>query len=366
MRGPLAAGVVPPLAAFVLARGVVWAASASVGLGVPGAADLSRHDSLLYLSIARHGFTIFACPRPGGWCGNSGWMPAYPLLVSPFSAAGLSAMTVAAIVSAVFQLATLVLLWNGFWHGRVTAKNVAALACAAVFPGAIYYAAVFPLSLLTFLFLLGLYLAGQRRVAAAVVYAAAAATYPVGILLGAAVGLRESIPRGTIRERGLRAAQAAGAGFAGLAAVSVVQRVTSGHWDSYVKVQRFYGHTGVDPLTTLRRAKAATLSFLQDPHRLDLVPSVQLLLTAAFVATVLVMALASRRRADLVPALLVGGAWLMPLALGGVALYRSDAALLPGLLVSRRLPPVAQVGFAVVAGLVAFQMDRLFFQSRLT
>ena len=71
----------PPLAAFAVARGLLWAASASTGRGWPGAADLSRHDTFLYLGIAKHGYTLFTCPRPGGWCGNAGWFPLFPLLV---------------------------------------------------------------------------------------------------------------------------------------------------------------------------------------------------------------------------------------------------------------------------------------------
>ena len=364
---PGAKALAVPLAAFALSRALIWLEAATAGISFPGQRALVRHDSVLYLSIARHGFTLFRCDRPGGWCGNSGWLPAYSLLISPFDRLGVSAALAGVLLSALFQLGSLVLLWRGFLESRVSAKNLAVLATAAVFPGSIYYAAVFPLSLLTFLTLAAMYCATRGRTAwTAAAAAAAAATYPIGIVVAGALALCELVRSGSPATRLSRSALIAGAGALGIGVVSVAQRLATGHWNAYVLVQRHYSHTGVNPWSVLRVAKEEALSFAHNPHRLDLVPSLQLLLVAAFVAAVVLTLIFTRHRDDLPAALIVVSAWLMPLALGGVSLYRSDAALLPGLLLTRRLPLAAQVAFAVAAALVSFEMNRLFFQSRLT
>jgi Gpi18-like mannosyltransferase len=290
-------------------------------------------------------------------------MPGYSVLLSPVDHAGWSAAAAGVVLSAAFQFGSLAVLWIGFFDGVRSARNLAALGTAAVFPGVIYYAAVFPLSLLTFVTLLAILAALRgRAVLAAVAVAIAAATYPIGIVVAVALAVWEVAAPGTMRQRFGRSGLIVAAGVASLVAVSGSQRLMTGRWDGYFLIQRHYGHTGMSPFSVLRMAKEQALSFAHDPHRLSLVPALQLLLVATFVIGVVVTFLLTRRRDDFPAVLVVVSAWLMPLALGGVSLYRSDAVLLPGVLVTRRLPVAVQLAFAVVAGLIMFEMTQQFFE----
>ena len=64
-------------------------------------------------------------------------------------------------------------------------------------------------------------------------------------------------------------------------------------------------------------------------------------------------------------AVFVAVAWLIPLSLGGVSLYRTDAILLPALILLRRLPMPALIVLAAAATPVAYLMDVRFFQGLL-
>jgi hypothetical protein len=355
--------VLPPLVSFAIARIVVWGASASVGLGWPDARDLTRRDSNLYLSIAHHGYTLFPCDRVGGWCGNAGWLPGYPLLVAlPFHL-GSSGPVAGAVLSAVLQLATLVLLWR-----RLVARTtdlvvpLLALLAAAVFPGVVYQAAVFPMSLLATFVLAGLALENRHRYLAAACCLFAATTHPLGVALSIALAVAAALPRATRDMR--RAGMYLGSGTAGVAGVAVAQWIAVGHLNAYLLVQRHYDHSGTSPFGTFRLAKESTLTFLRDPNRLDLVPQVQLVVVAIFVVAVVIATILNRHRlvdGDLALAVFTVCAWVAPLLLGGVSLYRSDAALLPALALARRLPRVMIASFVVVATPLAFEISRLFF-----
>ena len=341
----------------------MWTASASAGLGWPGARDLTRRDSLLYLSIAHRGYTLFRCDRAGGWCGNAGWFPLYPVLVSPLIHLGISGPVAGALLSGVLQLAALVLLWRRLLSGAGRpATRVSALLAAAVFPGAVYHAAVFPMSLLAALVLAALALERTHLLAAAACVGLACATHPIGVAL--AVGLAVAVARADVR----RAVVHLGAGLCGLVAVGVAQWISVGHLNGYLLVQRHYGHGGTNPVETLRLAKESTFTFLRDPHRLDLVPQVQTVIVALFVLAVLAATIAARRtlaEGDAALAIFTALAWAGPLLLGGISLYRSDAALLPSLALARRLPRPVLAVFVLAAAPVAFEVGRLFFDNAL-
>jgi len=353
--------LLPPFVAFVLARAVVWAAAASAGFGWPGARDLSRHDSNLYLGIARHGYTLFRCNVPGGWCGNSHWFPLFPLALAPIVHLGVSGTLAGSVLAAALQLGTLALLWS-LLGGRATPRTLLALAAAAVFPGAVYYAAVFPLSLLTLLTLTAFtFAAAGRRLATAIALLLSATAYPLGVVTALAVAVPEAL---ALRARTV--ALYLGAGLAGLAAIAIAQRVEVGHFDAYLLIQRFYDRYATGPIETFRYAKGSSLTFLHDPHRLDLVPQLQVILVALFVCCVTVSAIIGRRtltQVELTAAVFTVGIWAMPLLLGGFSLYRSDAALLPGLLLARRIPAPLLAIFVAAAAPLAFEISRLFFQS---
>ena len=359
--------LLPPLLAFVVARAVLWWASASVGLGWPNASDLARRDSLLYLSIADHGYTLFPCDRVGGWCGNAGWLPAYPSLISVPLHLGISGAAAGAVLSGGLQLAALMLLWSRLIaRATNTLASILALLATAVFPGVVYDAAVFPMSLLAALVLAAFAVERTRPRLAAVSGVVAAATHPLGIALSIGLAVSAVALRASRNLR--RASLHLAAGVAGLVAVAITQWIWVGHPDAYILVQRHYGHGGASPLTTFQSAKESTLSFLHDPHRLDLVPQVQLVVVALFVLSVLTATIVGWRsvtHGELGLAVFTACAWATPLLLGGVSLYRSDVALLPALALAPRLPRTLVAAFIVVAALLAFEMSRLFFTGAL-
>jgi hypothetical protein len=357
--------VLPVVMTFVAARAVVVAASMYAGKGVPGATDLARADSFNYLSIALHGYVLHPCPPScvAGvglpWSGNSGWFPLYPLLLAPFAHLNVGSAA-GAVLAGACQFATFAVLWFGFVRGMPRMNAVAVMALTAVFPGAIYLAGVFPLSLLTLLFLVGLWLLERNQTRAVVVTAfLAGLTYPLGCLYGVVACF-------ALRRRLVEATCALFATIVGLGIFVIAQRMMTGHGDAYILAQRGRGHGLNDPIAALLSAKASTLSFLHQPSRLDLLPSVQTVLVAAIVIAALLGAAVARRvRIARWTALLVVLCWAVPIVLGGVSLFRTDVALLPAVVLIGRLPwPVAGV-LAMVAAPVAFWMSVLFFQFRL-
>ena len=365
-RLPVLIGVLaPPLAAFVVARLVVILASIHTGRGFPDATDLARADSFNYLSIAAHGYTLHRCP-PGcvpserlPWTGNAGWFPLYPLLLAPFSPLGVAPLA-GVVISGVCQFAALALLWRWFIRGCSRPQALALMALAAVFPGSIYFAAIFPLSMLVLLFLVGLRSLVTARIGSATVTAFfAALAYPLGCLYGAVAWLG-------FRQQAGRIAAVISASAVGLGLLALAQRLMTGHWDAYLLSQSGRGHGLHNPAPTLRAAMTGTINFLKAPSRTGLIPEVQIVLVACIVAAALLSALPDLRSPlTQSTALIVASCWAVPIVLGGVSLYRTDAALFPALVLLRRAPWQAVALLAVAAAPVAFLISALFFRSRL-
>ncbi len=357
--------VAPPVVTFLVARAVVVAASVHAHKGFPGAADLSRADSFNYLSVAAHGYILHHCPPHcvAGislpWNGNSGWFPLYPLVLAPFAhlhvgeAAG-------AVVAALCQLATLAILWFAFVRGCPRAKAVALMGLAAVFPGAVYLSAVFPLSMLTMLFLAGLWFVRRdngRRVAATAFLATL--TYPLGALYAPAVfvATRRRAPGATL-------AVLATAGALGVFALA--QRLMTGHWDAYRLTE--IGRVGlVNPIRPLLSAKASTLSYLHDPTLWSAIPAVQTTLVLVIVAAAVAGAALSWETVfTRVVLTLVLLCWAEPLILGGgIALYRTEVVLLPAVILLRRIPAPVVTAFVVLAAPIAYWISVLYFRAQL-
>ena len=83
-------------------------------------------------------------------CGTVGWAPLYPGSISFLGHLGLSLPVAGMVLSFLFAYLTLQALWvliGPAW----SFSSLCCLALAACFPGMIYYYALFPVSLLTFL-----------------------------------------------------------------------------------------------------------------------------------------------------------------------------------------------------------------------
>jgi hypothetical protein len=305
------------------------------------------------------------------WSGNSGWFPLYPVLIAPFSHVGL-ASTAGAVLAAVFQLAVISLLWFGFLIALPKSRSLPLMALAAVFPGSIYYAAIFPMSLFVLLLLSGLVFIGRRNVGAVTAIAfLAAATHPSGWAFAACAAW-------SFRSRLTNALLPCAAAAAAVALMVIAQWLMTGHWNAYSLSEKGRGLGVNNPLNTLRFARSVTLSFVKypsfftDPSRQALVQYVQtivvlVLVVAALGAFAAAVAFGGSRlnAQDSAAAVLVSLLWLTPLILGGVSLYRLDSALLPSILLLRYLPRLGALPLVLAAVPLAFLMDVVFFRGLL-
>lgn len=168
-------------------------AAGTVDVPWPDPASFHRKDSHLYLSIARDGYTLFPCQEtipkapPNVWCGNAGWFPGYPCLVGAIQPISGSLNLAGVLISGIGTFAFLVVLWNAYLGAKATTANLHVMLLAGLFPGGIYYHAIFPLSVFLALALLCLWLYRKGHfLSAGTVGMAAAFTYPTGFLLGGA------------------------------------------------------------------------------------------------------------------------------------------------------------------------------------
>jgi hypothetical protein len=357
-----------------------WTA-ALVGLGLiayfsghpPWHAGTWAHwDSAHYESIATGGYEVHRC-APGeatgsGWCGNAAWFPAYPWLLGALHALGLPLAGTGVVVSWLFALAALTVLWRMFLRDLRPAAAAAGLAFAAWAPGQVYDYALFPLSML-FLFTvvsLGL-LCRARWVAAGVAAGAATLTYPVGVTVAVAAALWLTWTLRSGRLLGALAAATVPSALA-LAVIATVQRLQTGRWTAFFDVQRQYVHGFHDPfgvtwnaVLVISRARSLDLQWA-------LVTAFQTAIVGLVIAVVLVH-LVSRRpmigKSELLLAVWAVATWILPLTEATVSLWRNQAALAPLAVLVARLPrPVA---FSMVAALVAISvpMAILFFDGTL-
>jgi hypothetical protein len=369
-----ARALLPPLAAFVLARGFLCLVSAGTSRPPWQPGSWSGPDSAHYLAIAKSGYTLFPCgpdDPPPGHCGNAGWMPLYPWLMRPLLWARVaSPRWVAAGVAAVCAFAALLALWTLFLSSWPR-NGPLALTAAAFLPGQVYLHGAFPMGLLVAAALVSLHAALRGRWAlAGAAGAAASLSHSLGWLLGpillgwgvtAGAAVSGPAEAGRARRGAFLAAALTGAGLLSLFAL---HHATLGAWDAYLRVQGGYGHRAANPAATWWEAVRPLASAPGAPG--DEAPAAQ-----AAVASVLVLAAAGealrrRDRESGLVALYVVVMWLVPLGLGGtVSVYRTDAALLPGMILARRAPPAVLVAALAVLVPLSWAMGRLFFELRL-
>ena len=382
-RALLAVG--PPVLAFALARAVLSAAGASAGVPPSRAGSWCRFDCAHYVSIALRGYEVFPCldgaPDAGLWCGNAAWLPGYPLLVRAGHALGAPPRWSALAVSASFALLTLGLVWAASAEPRDPAAappgpgdpgRLANLSLAAFFPGAVYLHAISPLAVLAFAACLALLLAAQDRPAAAGLAGAAAAfTYPPGALLAPVLSIGFLLGEGPVRRRVVRAAASGALAAAGLAAVAVLQFHDTGRWGAFSLVQSGYGYSPRNPATSIA-ARVAPLFRAPFPGAGEAAAAQTLLVTLLVGAGGAGAVLAARGRGPAAArarfvGLYVAAAWLLPLVIGeeGGGLHRREAALLPLVLLTPRLPPALTGALAAAAAIVAYAVALLFFRSQL-
>ncbi len=360
------AAVLPPVVVFGAARLLLLEAGRAVGVDGWSSLAWRRFDSVHYLGIATSGYEYFSCARLGGpsWqvCGNAAWFPLYPWLLRPLLALGLAPEAAGVWVAGLGALGMLVALWNAFLRGH-GARGWLVLSMAAVFPGAVYQHAIFPISIaLLGLVLAGAFSAGGRWALAGVAGGAVALAYVTGVLV--------SIPNALtalLRTRSFRAALIAGGlAASGFLLVLGLHQLLLGHWDAFYWVHRKGFPAMARPLDTF--LAVTNPAFHPVNHRRRMIAA-QAITVAALVVLGVGMAWARRRRPDGARtwAVLASLAfWTFPLVVGrGVSLYRSDALVLPVVLLLLELPPWVLGALLVWLAILAEQMARLFFTSYL-
>lgn len=338
-----------PVAAWLLVRVALWASALAVGHDALRAKTWIHWDAWLYLLQAKDGATLVACTRSTGyapteWCGTAGWMPLYPMAIRALTQVGVAPELAAASLSGAAAIAVLMLVGRAL-RDVSAGRAFAALLLAAFWPGAVYFHAGFPISLMHVCVLVALQTAiAGRWTLAGLSGGAGAAMYSTGFLLApvfAAEGLWSRRER-----RGAWTAAALVA--AGLVAVLVHHAVATGRWDAFFLVQAKYGHGLTNPLGTWWWSVSQAWTETELHKRLSGAQTV--------LVTLLVLAAgwtAWRRRADAavrLPALAAGAFWLFPLLMGpGVALFRAEGLTVPAALVLARAPWPVLAGATVAA-----------------
>jgi hypothetical protein len=334
----------------------------------------ARWDSGIYLSIATHGPTLMRCTGavypPHSWCGTSGWAPLYPLLMASLGHLGLSLPVAGMLLSAFFAYLSLGALWvliGPAW----TFSRLCCLALAAVFPGMVYYFALYPISLLTFLTVVGLLLFIRGRYwQAGVVGALCTWAFATGPLIAVVFVLAALlVARGPRLWRVI--AQTAGVALAGFVALLLSYQGLVGNWQGYLLTQTKYANGLHDPMATFVTAftgGAPGSSPLLTPNSAynHVVPEAQTAFVAALVIGLVAWTLTHPpvRRAEWVILSYTVVVWLAPFFDGPtLARYRIEALLVPCVVLCTRLPRVMQVALVGTSVVLAVGLATLFTQS---
>ena len=349
--------VLVPLGVFLGVRLLFAAAAQQAGFDPLDVGLWRRWDTGQYLSIATRGYDLVDCAHigyaPQGVCGNAGWMPAYPALIAAAVRLGVRPLPAAVGISAGFELALLMLLWNGLF----LRKSPLALVACALAPGAIYFHAAFPISMCAFFVALCLWLLLQERfVLAGLADALAAASYSTGFLVAPVAAVWALSRSGDApRQKVANAAVAGGLAAAGLAAVLAYHQVKLGSWNAFFLVQEKYDHRIVSPL-------ARIVAQAQRRDVLATAGTETVVVAALFAALAIFCVWRGLKGRHL---LLFGcGAlsWLFPLCLANVELTRSEALAFPALVLLDEAPLAASVCACVALLLLAWPIAQLFYR----
>ncbi len=358
--------VLCPLAALLFAHLVLASAAAGLGQDPLRPATWCRGDSGHYLSIAATGYRLQVCDPTDEvvvWCGNTAWLPGYPLVVRQLRAIGIGTRPAAVGVALFFAWATLQFLWSRVTADLPSGRRVGVLLLAAFFPGVVYSHSAFPISMLTFLSLVALDGAARQQHARAVFAGMGAAlTYPLGALLAPVVVAGRLRTGGPLFPRLLHAAFLGTLVLLGTAAAMLLQWWDTGAWDAFVKVQESYRYSFTDPL----RGIVDRLGALWDPAQPAFWSAAQSLLVVLYLALLTVMAFRHADSASSLTLIFAALAWALPLALGEWGgLERREAVLLPLVIGAQRLPTWVLAGMLLGQVCVAWSIAGSFFSGQL-
>jgi hypothetical protein len=380
-RARWAALLVPPAVAYLAGNAFYWLVAHQVGLSYFLARTHARWDSGNYLRMAQDGYTLYHCrptPRlpfnPADWCGTVGWFPLYSMGMRGLHGLGLTYGQAGLLLAELFGFGLLVVVW---WllGARPTVTTLSCLALAALFPGSIYYHALFPVSLAVFttLLCLGL-LARGRWLLAGIAGGLSAASYQSGVLLAVVVVLWMLVTQrhlGVVAWLG-RAAATSGLICLGLLFVMGLQQLEVGRWNGFLLVEEKYGTGFNNPVDTIKKNVVPQPDPPHgpnyDPDRhlpKQWAPRHQFILVSAIV---LLGVVATVVRGQITPMdwailLYTLAFWISPVVVGGhLAQYRTHALLVPCVVLVRHLPRVVVPVLVVLAAGVGWEIAVLFYR----
>ncbi|MCY0938213.1 hypothetical protein [Streptomyces sp. H34-S4] len=384
-------GVLPPVGAWLVANLVTWwVAKASVNGDGSKVAYWSmdgrkRWDSEQYLSIAKTGYEMYWCRDRypdfrDVMCGNTAWFPGYPMLVRAASATGISYEMAAVVLAELSLLGMFAVLW-WLMGARLTWATGLTLAVGAVFPGGIYFHAMFPIATGTLALLVCI--AGVKRgswVMAAAGGFVVCACHLVGAVV---VGMLLLSPffawqRDRWPMRCAKAGSSAAVAGCGVLWAKWLMWQGTGRWDAYEVIQKSSYHQGDlrEPFSEMRNAYNFPFSYWYKPegHPPWLVEHAlaahrtQLWLNIAFVLLVLVTAAVlflRNHRLDVeewAALILTVAIFLLPFFAGAqMSWYRNHAQMFVGLILVRRMPRWVQATLLVFCSIQYALLGGMFF-----
>lgn len=365
--------LIPPLLGVIFAEALLLAAA--VSNGTAGGFFLSSHwgnyDSGLYLSIAAKGYSLVHCMGPAyppnTWCGTAGWAPLYPGLMALVSHTGVSLPYAGMLLSVAFSFLTLLAMWvliGPEWSFGA----LCCLALAACFPGMVYYYAIFPISLTTFLSVVCLILLiRHRHLLAGLAGAVAVWAFSTGPLVAACMFLAQLI---VDRGRGFwgRIVRSVGVPLASFAGLLLAYQWWVGTWKGVYEPLAKYDTGLQNPITTFLAAFTGGTPGgypLQGPNPAytHLIPKAQTAFVAALVLMLLVWVLWRRpiTRMRWVVLVYTMVLWILPLIEGpSLSRYRIEGLLVPCVALCKDLPRPVQVALLACAAVLAVGLARLF------
>jgi hypothetical protein len=244
-RMSVRSGVGIVTAVFLISRFLLGLPSSTARWTFWNGLDFQRWDSWNYLYIAYKGTSLHVCTWGDTnfwltWCGTAGWLPGYPVMVRLIQKLGFPMLTSAGIVTLTAWLLTLFVVWYGWLRYTSKARSFLTLLLFAMFTGAIYTFAVFPMSCATLFIVLGYYFAGQRRyILGGLSLLTAGLMYPVVWYISVAMVL---VALWHMRTNGVRAASrellTGVLGLGALPALFIYDAISTHHWNAFFLYQQ--------------------------------------------------------------------------------------------------------------------------------
>lgn len=383
--------LLPPLVAWLVANIITWlVAKASIAgngskIAYWSTGGRRRWDSEHYLSIAKTGYEMFWCRDRypdfrDVMCGNVAWFPGYPMSVRAVSSTGLSYEMAGVVVTEASLFGMFAAMW---WllGARLTWASGLTLAIGTVFPGGVYFHAIFPIAAGTLALLICV--VGVERSSWAISGAAgfaAATCYPIG---AAAVGMlllsaffawqRDRWPM-RFTKAGLSAAVAG----SGILWTKWLMWQATGHWNAYEIIQKVsFGQGDLrQPFDEMRKFYEFPFSDWYRPkgqlpwlvehslaaHRTQLWMNIVFMLLILSIASIQLIRNRRLEVQEWAAFILTVAIFFAPFLAGAqMSWYRNHAQMFVGLVLIARMPRWAQVPLLALCTIQYIFLSAMFF-----